>query len=110
LILNATGCLAGAIQCLLWDWGRLAATPEGKLVSFQHDYVNHTSILDNYEENCGEATPYLYSVPNLRVSSGLARRNVGTPTAMRGPGAVPGVFATESAMDELAIKLNMDPV
>ena len=89
---------------------RLAATPEGKLVSFQHDYVNHTSILDNYEENCGEATPYLYSVPNLRVSSGLARRNVGTPTAMRGPGAVPGLFATESAMDELAIKLNVDPV
>jgi len=89
---------------------RLAATPDGKLASFQHDYVNHTSILDNYEENCGEATPYLYSVPNLRVSSGLARRNVGTPTAMRGPGAVPGLFATESAMDELAIKLNMDPV
>jgi xanthine dehydrogenase YagR molybdenum-binding subunit len=89
---------------------RLAATTEGKLVSFQHDYVNHTSILDNYEENCGEATPYLYSVPNLRVASGLARRNVGTPTAMRGPGAVPGLFATESAMDELAIKLNMDPV
>ena len=89
---------------------RLAATPDGKLVSLQHDYVNHTSILDNYEENCGEATPYLYSVPNLRVRSGLARRNVGTPTAMRGPGAVPGLFATESAMDELAIKLNMDPV
>jgi xanthine dehydrogenase YagR molybdenum-binding subunit len=89
---------------------RLAATPDGKLVSLQHDYVNHTSILDNYEENCGEATPYLYSVPNLRVTSGLARRNVGTPTAMRGPGAVPGLFATESAMDELAIKLNIDPV
>ena len=88
----------------------LAATPEGKLVSLQHDYVNHTSILDNHKENCGEATPYLYSVPNLRVASGLARRNVGTPTAMRGPGAVPGLFATESAMDELAIKLNLDPV
>jgi len=89
---------------------RLAATPDGKLVSLQHDYVNHTSILDDYKENCGEATPYLYSVPNLRVSSGLARRNVGTPAPMRGPGAVPGLFATESAMDELAIKLNVDPV
>jgi xanthine dehydrogenase YagR molybdenum-binding subunit len=89
---------------------RLAATSDGKLVSLQHDYVNHTSILDNYEENCGEATPYLYSVPNLRVSSGLARRNIGTPTFMRGPGAVPGLFATESAMDELAIKLTMDPL
>jgi xanthine dehydrogenase YagR molybdenum-binding subunit len=89
---------------------RVAATPEGKLVALQHDYVNHTSILDDYEENCGEATPYLYSVPSLSVTSGLARRNVGTPTSMRGPGAVPGLFATESAMDELAIKLKMDPV
>jgi xanthine dehydrogenase YagR molybdenum-binding subunit len=89
---------------------RLSATPEGKLVSLQHDYINHTSILDDYEEDCGEATPYLYSVPNLSITSGLARRNVGTPTAMRGPGAVPGLFATESAMDELAVKLNLDPV
>ena len=89
---------------------RLGASQDGKLVSLQHDYVNHTSILDDYEENCAEATPYLYSVPNLRVRSGLARRNVGTPTSMRGPGAVPGLFATESAMDELAIKLKMDPV
>ena len=89
---------------------RLGATADGKLMSLQHDYVNHTSILDDYEENCGEATPYLYSVPNLTVTSGLARRNVATPTAMRGPGAVPGLFATESALDELAIKLNLDPV
>jgi xanthine dehydrogenase YagR molybdenum-binding subunit len=89
---------------------RLAATPDGKLVSLQHDYINHTSILDDYEENCAEATPYLYSVPSLTVTSGLARRNVGTPTSMRGPGAVPGLFATESAMNELATKLNIDPV
>jgi xanthine dehydrogenase YagR molybdenum-binding subunit len=72
--------------------------------------VNTTSMLDDYEENCGEATPHMYSVPNLRVTSGLAKRNIGTPTAMRGPGAVPGLFATESAMDELAVKLGMDPV
>ena len=63
-----------------------------------------------FKENCGEATPFLYSVPNLKVTSALVRRNVGTPTPMRGPGAVPGLFALESAMDELAIKLNMDPV
>ena len=61
-------------------------------------------------ENCGEATPFLYSTPNLRVRSGVVDRNVGTPTPMRGPGAVPGLFALESAMDELAIKLKMDPV
>ena len=89
---------------------RLGAGRDGKLVSLQHDYVNSTSILDDYEENCGEATPHMYSVPNLRVTSGLAKRNIGTPTSMRGPGAVPGMFATESAMDELAIKLGMDPI
>jgi xanthine dehydrogenase YagR molybdenum-binding subunit len=89
---------------------RLGASRDGKLVSLQHDYVNSTSILDDYEENCGEATPHMYSVPNLRVTAGLAKRNIGTPTAMRGPGAVPGLFATESAMDELAAKLGMDPV
>ena len=89
---------------------RLSATADGKLTSLQHDYLNHTSILDDYKENCGEATTYLYGTPNLRVTSGLVRRNIGTPTSMRGPGAVPGLFATESAMDELAIKLKMDPV
>ena len=81
---------------------RLSATPKGKLTSLRQEYVNHTSILDDYKENCGEGTPHMYSVPNLRVTSALARRNVGTPTAMRGPGAVPGLYATESAMNELA--------
>ncbi|MGA9008443.1 MAG: xanthine dehydrogenase family protein molybdopterin-binding subunit, partial [Xanthobacteraceae bacterium] len=89
---------------------RLGAGRDGKLVALQQGYVNSTSILDDYEENCGEATPHMYSVPNLRITSGLAKRNIGTPTAMRGPGAVPGLFATESAMDELAVKLGMDPV
>jgi xanthine dehydrogenase YagR molybdenum-binding subunit len=89
---------------------RLGATADGKLVSLQQDYLNHTSILDEYGEGCGEATPYLYSTPNLKVTSGMVPLNVGTPTAMRGPGAVPGLFALESAMDELAIKLKVDPL
>ena len=89
---------------------RLSATPDGKLTSLQQEFINHTSMLDDYKENCGEATPYLYSVPNLRITSALARRNVGAPTSMRGPGAVPGLLATESAMDELAIALKMDPL
>ena len=89
---------------------RLGASRDGKLVSLHHEYLNDTSILDDYKEDCGESTPFLYSVPNLRVASALTRRNIGTPTAMRGPGAVPGLFAMESAMDELAIALKMDPI
>lgn len=89
---------------------RLGATADGRLTSVRHDYVNATSILDSYEENCGEATPHMYSTPNLRVTAGIARRNIGTPTSMRGPGAVPGLYALESGMDELAVALGMDPV
>src|SRR5438067_5371548 len=89
---------------------RLGATPEGKLVSLQHDYVYHRSMLDIHHEDCGEATPFHYSVPNLRIKFGRARRNVGGAADMRGPGAVPGLFATESAMNELANQLKIDPV
>jgi xanthine dehydrogenase YagR molybdenum-binding subunit len=89
---------------------RLGATPEGRLVSLQHDYVYDKAILDSYHEDCGEATAFHYSVPNLRVTFGRAKRNVGSPTDMRGPGAVPGLYATESAMNELADQLKIDPV
>jgi xanthine dehydrogenase YagR molybdenum-binding subunit len=89
---------------------RLGATREGTLLSLQHDIVNHTAILDEYRENCGEATPFQYSVPNLRVTAGVARRHVGSPTSMRGPGAVPGLYATESAINELADELGIDPM
>lgn len=89
---------------------RLGASTDGKLVAVMQDSLNHTSMLDDYSEGCSEATGYSYSVPNLRATSAIVRRNVGTPTSMRGPGAVPGLFATESAMDELAIALKMDPI
>ena len=89
---------------------RIGATADGKLTAIRHDFLNHTSINDDIVERCGEQTPFLYSCPNLAVSNGLVKRNVGTPTPMRGPGAVPGLYALESAMDELAVKLKMDPV
>lgn len=89
---------------------RLGATRDGRLVSVQQHYLSQASMLDDYRENCAEATPHMYSTPNLKVCSGLARRHVGAPTSMRGPGAVPGLYALESAMDELALALEMDPV
>ena len=89
---------------------RLGATREGKLLSLHHDYIYTRSILDAHHEDCGEATPFQYSVPNLRVTFGRAKRNVGGGADMRGPGRVPGLYATESALNELARQLNMDPV
>jgi len=55
---------------------RLGATADGKLLSFQHDYLYHRSMLDDHHEDCGESTAFQYSVPNLRVTFGRARRNV----------------------------------
>jgi xanthine dehydrogenase YagR molybdenum-binding subunit len=89
---------------------RLGATREGKLVSLQHDYIYTRSILDAHHEDCGEATPFQYSTPNLRVTFGRAKRNIGAGADMRGPGAVPGLYATESAMNEMADQLKIDPV
>src|SRR5262249_42098298 len=89
---------------------RLGATPDGKLVSLQHDYVYHRSMLDGHHEDCGETTPFQYSVPNLRVRFGRAKRNVGAGADMRGPGDVPGMYAIESAMNELADALKIDPL
>jgi|HubBroStandDraft_4_1064222.scaffolds.fasta_scaffold00844_11 xanthine dehydrogenase YagR molybdenum-binding subunit len=87
---------------------RLGATQDGKLVSFQNDILQHTSLVDDYVEDCTQVSSLLYSSPNNTAIQHLARLNVGTPTPMRGPGRTPALFAIESAMDELAIKLNMD--
>lgn len=89
---------------------RVGATADGKMVSMQNDILQHTSMVDDFVENCVEATSMLYSCPNVTAVQRLVRLNVGTPTPMRGPGRTPGLFAIESAMDEMALKLNMDPL
>jgi xanthine dehydrogenase YagR molybdenum-binding subunit len=89
---------------------RLGATADGNLVSLQHDYVYTASMLDSHHEDCGECTAFMYSVPNLRVAFGRARRHIGAGADMRGPGAVPGLYAIESAMNEMADQLKIDAV
>src|SRR5262249_11076467 len=58
----------------------------------------------------GGAAVFRDSVPNLGVSFGRAGRNLGATADMRGPGAVPGLYASESAMNEMAERLKIDPV
>lgn len=89
---------------------RIGASSDGKLQALLHDYASASAMDSGNGENCGEATWSFYGVPNLQVSGSVVHRNIGSPTAMRGPGAVPGVYATESAMDEMAIKLGLDPI
>lgn len=89
---------------------QIGATADGKLVSIIQDAKNSTSFINDYTEGCTEPTPFLYSCPNVTATQSVVRLNIGTPTSMRGPGTTPGMFALDSAMDELAIKLNMDPL
>lgn len=89
---------------------RIGATREGKLVSFTNDILQSTSKVDEYLEDCVEPTALLYSCPNVTAMQRQVALNTGTPTPMRGPGRVPALFAIESALDELAVKLNLDPI
>src|SRR5262249_28352237 len=88
---------------------RLGATPYGKLLSLQADYIYQRSMLDAHHEDCGEATPFQYSVPNLRVTFGRANRNIGGGDNMRGHGALLGLFAAAPAMIELDAQLKTVP-
>ncbi|MCQ4313824.1 xanthine dehydrogenase family protein molybdopterin-binding subunit [Pseudomonas stutzeri] len=92
---------------------RLGTDGDGRLVSVRHETTYTTSTIDQmqtYVESCGKMTQALYSCENLSVTHAVARTNRGTPTSMRAPGAAPGLFALESAMDEMALKLGMDPL
>ena len=89
---------------------RIGATLEGKLVAIMHDVLQHTSMVDEYLEDCVEPTSMLYSCPHVTGAQYVIPLNVGTPTPMRGPGRTPALFALESAVDELAVKLALDPL
>ncbi|MBC7801333.1 MAG: xanthine dehydrogenase family protein molybdopterin-binding subunit [Gemmatimonadaceae bacterium] len=88
----------------------LGASREGTLGALRHDSMTQTSEIAMFAEKCGAVTPHLYAVPALQVSHRVSPANVSSPTPMRGPGEAPGSFAVEVAMDELAVKLGMDPV
>lgn len=61
-------------------------------------------------ENCGGITQSLYACPNVLVSHHTTNVHRGAPTSMRAPGAAPGLFALESAIDELALACRTDPL
>ncbi|WP_277963527.1 xanthine dehydrogenase family protein molybdopterin-binding subunit [Pseudomonas sp. RIT-To-2] len=89
---------------------RLAADANGKLVSLRHESLNTTGFGDQYVENCGGMSASLYACANVEITHGTVQVNRGAPTSMRAPGAAPGLFALESAIDELAEKCRMDPL
>jgi xanthine dehydrogenase YagR molybdenum-binding subunit len=88
----------------------LGASRDGRLAAIVHDGYQETSTYEEFTEALLNSSRFLHSCPNVYTRHRLARMNVHTPTYMRAPGEVSGVFALESAMDELALALNVDPV
>jgi xanthine dehydrogenase YagR molybdenum-binding subunit len=89
---------------------RLGATKDGTLTAIGHDVIGQTSTIREFAEQTAVATRHMYAAPNRRTTHRIVRLDVPTPSWMRAPGECPGMFALESAMDELAAACGVDPV
>ncbi|MGZ5140256.1 MAG: xanthine dehydrogenase family protein molybdopterin-binding subunit [Burkholderiales bacterium] len=88
----------------------LGANADGSLNSLSHEAIAETSQFEEFSRNDTGWGNLLYTSPNADFGHKLVRLDVPTPSDMRAPGAATGVYALESAMDELAVALKMDPV
>jgi xanthine dehydrogenase YagR molybdenum-binding subunit len=89
---------------------RLGAFRDGTLTALAHDAISQTSTVREFAEQTAVVSRMMYAAPNRRTSHRLAALDVPTPSWMRAPGECPGMFALESAMDELADALGLDPI
>jgi xanthine dehydrogenase YagR molybdenum-binding subunit len=89
---------------------RLGAGADGRLVAIEHVVQEQTSKVREFAEQTATPTRMMYAAPNRRTSHRLARLDVAVPSWMRAPGEMPGIFAHEVAMDELAGACGIDPI
>jgi xanthine dehydrogenase YagR molybdenum-binding subunit len=89
---------------------KLGATSDGKLTAMQQDVVMNASVMEDFTEHSAGPTKKLYASESNQVSEKMVETNLGVATFMRAPGEAPGTAVLEIAMDELAEKLNMDPL
>src|SRR5207253_1554398 len=88
----------------------VGATRDGAITAIKKDVASSTSTFENWIESSTLQTRMLYDVPNVETTQRLVKLNLGTPTFNRGPGESSGTFGLESAIDELAEKLAIDPI
>jgi len=88
----------------------LGAGADGGLLAVQHEAVAGTSTFEDYQENVVNWSGAAYHCDNAAMGYKIAKLDTYTPADMRAPGAPLGMFALESAMDELAVALKIDPL
>ncbi|WP_222722995.1 xanthine dehydrogenase family protein molybdopterin-binding subunit [Actinomadura alba] len=89
---------------------RIGADADGRLRAIDHASAFEVSELADYLENCTELSNTLYAASAIRTRRTAVPVDILPPYSVRGPGATPGSFALESAMDEVAERLRMDPL
>ncbi|MFD5074616.1 xanthine dehydrogenase family protein molybdopterin-binding subunit [Streptomyces sp. NPDC058371] len=89
---------------------RLGAAADGTLTSVVHEVTTYTSRIKEFVEQAAMPTRVMYASPHSLTTHRVVPLDVPSPSWMRAPGEAPGMFALESAMDELAVALDMDPV
>ncbi|HEY1935178.1 MAG TPA: xanthine dehydrogenase family protein molybdopterin-binding subunit [Acetobacteraceae bacterium] len=91
---------------------KFAADANGRLTSMRHDGFSQMSqpVLGEFSEPVALSTEMLYACDNVSISHRIVPMNTGLPTYMRAPGEASGNFALESAIDELAVALKLDPL
>ncbi|MDQ2822671.1 MAG: xanthine dehydrogenase family protein molybdopterin-binding subunit [Pseudomonadota bacterium] len=88
----------------------IGATKDGKIVSIVHEGWNETAIDEVHVEASNNVTRIMYATPHFSSRLNILPVHTVQPGWKRGPGENPSAYALESAMDELAYALRMDPV
>jgi xanthine dehydrogenase YagR molybdenum-binding subunit len=88
----------------------LAANSGGTLDAIMHDAITVTSQYEDYFRQETGWSGLLYKCANAKYEHKLARLDLATACDMRAPSAPTAMFALESAMDELAVALKLDPL
>src|SRR5262245_50309506 len=89
---------------------RLAARRDGRMSALGHDVTMHTSILSEYAEQTATSARPMYAAANRLTRHRLTELDLPRGEDVRAPGEAPGLAAFESAVDELAVALGMDPI
>jgi len=88
----------------------LAAERDGTMVAMIHEAVGQSSVIDHVAFPGTDVTARMYAIPNIRTAESTVATDVNTPGFQRAPAEAPAFFAYESAVDELAVALGMDPI
>ena len=89
---------------------RLGADEDGHLTAIVHDVIEQTAKIKEFAEQTAVPTRTMYATRSRRTTHRLAALDVSVPSFMRAPGETPGMYALESAMDEIAVACNLDPI